>query len=408
MLLAVSTLIFTTTSCGNDDDIDIPDVEGINVADGWYMASPDVDPTSGDALSSEQVEEKDFGAQDRAGFVAGYVWLNQANYNLVRIESKEITSTLGGTISTTSDAGSGCDLNDYSVVSDVAVDGAAFSVGTAGLYKVTYDETIGEMVLYNIDRPNLIGSGTPGGWGSDTDFTRISLDDTGGEWQATEVELREGQWKLRFNCRWTIDRRTSTLDPDVTLDPDNPFDPAKGYQMFTNLGGTPSELVAGGANVDITETDEGVYTVDVTWDATSGNWAVALNKTGDVNPITFVPDENEWAMTGDATPNGWANDDPASQVFDHDMNYSGVNAGTYTWTMDAIALIEGGMKFRANDAWDKNMGCGTTPALTVTGSAAGNFDCDGENIKVNVAGNYNIILSTSDEGDNYMANITEL
>lgn len=410
MFLAVSTLLFTS-ACG-DDDVVIDDVDGISVGDGWYMAATGVDPTAGAQLSAEVVEEKDFGSQERAGFVSGYVWLDAADYNLVQVTAKAITNTIGGDIALAPvELGGACDVTEYSVVSGAAVDGPAFAIATAGLYKVTYDETIGEMVVFRIETPSIIGSGTPGGWGSDTEFTRTSLDATGGAWEATEVELREGQWKLRFNCNWNIDRRTSTLDPNnVDFDSDNPFDPTKGYMMFTNLGGSANALVAGGANIDIADTDEGIYTVDVTWDGANGQWAVGLTKTGDVAPITFVPDDNEWALTGDATPNGWADDDATNDPIgvDHDMNYSGVDAGTYTWTTDMIALVEGGMKFRANDDWAKNMGCGTTPSLTVAGPAAANFDCDGENIRVNVAGNYNIILSTSDDGDNYTANITQL
>ncbi len=407
MLVAVSTLLFTS-ACKGDDEVIIDDVVGINVGDGWYMAATGVDPVAGAKLSDEVVEEKDFGSQERTGFLSGYVWLDEADYNLVQVTAKEITSTIGGTAESASDEGSSCNLNEYTLATETAVDGAAITVATAGLYKVSYDETVGEMIMYKIESPNLIGSGTPGGWGADTEFTQTSLDASGGAWQATEIELRQGEWKLRFNCRWNLDRRTSTLDPmNVELDPDNPFDPAKGYMMFTNLGGSANDLVAGGANIVIDEASEGIYTVDVTWDGSNGKWGVALTKTADVAPITFVPDENEWALTGSATPNGWADDDPANDPIgvDIDMNYSGVDAGTYTWIIDNISLVAGAMKFRANDAWDKNMGC--TPNLIFAGQID-NLGCAGEDITVIADQSYMIVLTTSDDGETYTANFTEL
>ena len=393
MVLAVCSLIFMS-SCG-DDDVDIPVVEGINVGDGFYMAQPDVDPTATDVLVAETVEDDGFSSQDRSGFVANYIFLSGGDYNLVQITSKAITKTYGGTSETITDTGSGCDFNDYDVVT-LTDGGAAFNVA-AGLYKVTYDATTSEMVLYKIEKPGLIGSATPGGWGSDVDFTG-TVDANGGSWSATEVILREGEYKLRFNCRWSIDRRT---DPAAGFGADN------GYQLFTNFGGGLDNLLTGndGANIPLTAAEEAIYTVDVTWSAADG-WAVALTKTGDAPVITFVPDDHMWAIVGDATNPEDADGDgtPDGWQVDTDMNYEGVNAGTYTWKMASIDLVPGGFKFRANDLWDENIGWGQ---VELTGDV-GDFTDDNGNIKVSTAATYEVILTTSDDGDNYTANFTQL
>ncbi|MFK7809785.1 MAG: SusF/SusE family outer membrane protein [Saprospiraceae bacterium] len=387
MLLAVCALMLT--SCGSDDDVVIDDVDGISVGDGLYMSKTDVDPVASQILTSELVEAADFGSQSRAGFVAGHMFLEAGDYNMYQITAKEITATFGGTTETITADADGCGNNDFILITAVA-DGPAITVPTAGLYKVSYDNLTGEALLYRIDQPNMIGSATPGGWGSDTSFPVANATATGATWTATDIELREGEMKLRFNCRWTINRRTT----------DDNFDEGNGYQMFTNFGGSTDNLAIGGANIPIDEASEGIYTVEVKW-TPEDQWEMNLTKTGDVTAITFVPDDNQWGIIGDATPTGWDSDT--------DFNYEGVDAGTYTWKLASIALTDGGTSFkmRANDAWDKELNWGN---LTFAGDAAGNFSNGGAdtNIYVDVAGNYEITLVTSDEGETYTATINQL
>ena len=399
VLLALCAIIFTSTSCG-DDEVVIPVVEGINVADGFYMAKigTDTTTTTTDVLTAESVEDDGFSSQTRAGFVANYIWMEGGTYILAEIANKEIVKTLGGTATTETDMGSGCNFNDYDVVA-LTDGGAGFSV-SAGLYKVTYDAMTSEMIIYKIETPGIIGSATPGGWGSDTQLTG-SVDANGGSWSVSDVILREGEYKLRFNCRWNLDRR---------IDPAAGFDPSNGYQLFTNFGGSAADPLPGndGSNIPIAESEEGIYTIDATWSGKDG-WAITLTKTGDAPVITFTPDDHQWALTGDATPNGWADDDPSNDPVgvDHDMNYEGFDMGTntYTWKLASIDLVEGGFKFRANDKWDENMGW--EAKLTLTGDT-GDFSDDGGNIKVGAAGTYEIILTTSDDGDTYTAAFTKM
>ena len=110
---------------------------------------------------------------------------------------------------------------------------------------------------------------------------------------AMDVEMREGQWKIRFDCRWTVNRRTM-----------DDWDPANGYQLFTNFGGSETNLLPGGANLEVTDTGEGIFTVTVRWDPSTG-FTVTREKTDDVVPIDFIPDEHQWGIIGDATPSGW-------------------------------------------------------------------------------------------------------
>ncbi len=98
----------------------------------------------------------------------------------------------------------------------------------------------------------------------------------------------------------------------------------------------------------------------------------------DTDKLTYTLTPTDWAVTGDATPNGWA--DPAP---DHDMVYDPA-AKTWSTTLD---LTDAYIKFRANDEWEE-----------IFGGADGilNMENDTDNrIKIESAGNYTITIDLS-------------
>lgn len=360
------------TSCGDDEDPIIidPGTDGINVADGLYLAAAGSDPVSSSGLTAEVVEANDFASQDRSGFNAGYMYLESGNYNVVSIADKEVAATIGGASELVTDEGSDCDGNDYLLVS-TETDGSAFSVGSDGLYKVSHDAQTNELIMYQITGSSIIGSATPGGWGADTPMTG-SVTADGGSWSVDNVVLRSGEWKVRFNCRWGINRR---IDPNGSLnDPDN------GYQLFTNFGGSTSELVTGGSNIQ--QEEDGVYTVTASWNGRDG-WTIDAERTGDAPEITFNPNDFQMAVIGDATAGGW---DADRNLFHKEDN------GVHSW-YGVVTLGDGEFfKFRANDAWDFNLG----------GDLA-NLTNGGDNIASPGAGAYYMTLTTADEGETWSA-----
>ena len=372
LLLLVGGL-FMFTGCDDDD----PVIDGgggtVSAGDGMYLTLSGESPSSTAILVAEQVEAEGFLAQDRDGFTAGYMWLEAGDYQLVQVIDQEITATIGGSLEVVDDGSSDCGFVNYMVVSTVA-DGDAFTVSNSGLYKVTNDQLTSEMTLYMIDSPSLIGSATENGWSADTPMTG-SVDSEGGSWTAEGIILRSGAWKVRFNCRWQINRR---IDPNGTLD-----DVANGYQLFTNFGGTTNSLVVGGA--DIQQTDDGEYTVTIDWDPRDG-WSLTSERTGDAPIITFNPNDFQMAVIGDATAGGWDTD--------QNLFYKGIVEDAHTW-LGIVTLADAGMwKFRANDAWDFDLG----------GDLAG-LSLGGDNIATLGAGSYYVNLSTPDEGNTWSAEV---
>ncbi len=367
------------TSCDEEDPIVIDPGEGsVNVSNGLYLALDGENPVSSAGLVSEVVEASGFGTQERTGFMAGYMWLDAGDYNVVEVTDKEISATIGGSMEVINDEGvdgsSICGYNDYMVVSTQA-DGPAFNIANSGLYKVSHDQQTSELVLHQIVEASLIGSGTEGGWTNDTPLSG-SVTSDGGSWSAEGVILRSGEYKIRLNCRWTINRR---IDPNGTLD-----DPANGYQLFTNFGGTLAELMPGSSNIQQEEDAE--YTTTLTWDRQSG-WGLDVERTGDAPEITFNPNDFQMAVIGDATANEWNAD---RNLFHKEEN------GVHSWYGVVTFADSGNWKFRANDAWDFNLG-GDLAAL---GQGGADIPSPG-------AGARYIVLTTADEGDTWSATMTD-
>lgn len=116
--------------------------------------------------------------------------------------------------------------------------------------------------------------------------------------------------------------------------------------------------------------------------AAAGYYLVKADLTDDT-AITYSVEPANWAVTGNATPNGW----PSDTVADHDMTY---DPDTKLWTI-TLALTQqdapdNGIKFRANDDWALNIG---------DNDEDGTMEFGGGNMSVPAAGTYLITLDLS-------------
>lgn len=91
----------------------------------------------------------------------------------------------------------------------------------------------------------------------------------------------------------------------------------------------------------------------------------------DLNTLTYTAVQTDWGLIGSGTPGGWDSD--------QDMTYD-ADAGILTITLD---LVEGEVKFRANDDWAINLG---------DDQANGVMEYDGANLIIGSAGNYTLTL----------------
>jgi starch-binding outer membrane protein SusE/F len=128
----------------------------------------------------------------------------------------------------------------------------------------------------------------------------------------------------------------------------------KGLSWDVNWGddGGDGTLEPNGA--DIVLVDAGMYRFNV-----------------DLNALTHTSTLTNWGLIGSATPTGWDSDT--------DMAYDAAT-GHLTITTD---LVAGEIKFRANDAWDINLG---------DEGPNGKLEYNGANIVIAEPGNYTIDL----------------
>ncbi|MDH6303753.1 hypothetical protein M2459_000085 [Parabacteroides sp. PF5-5] len=90
----------------------------------------------------------------------------------------------------------------------------------------------------------------------------------------------------------------------------------------------------------------------------------------DLNLLTYQQTKTDWGLIGSATPGGWDSSTP--MTYDRDTN---------TWSVKVAMTGGDEFKFRANDAWDINMG-GSPDKLVSNGG----------NIKVDASGTYLVSL----------------
>lgn len=196
--------------------------------------------------------------------------------------------------------------------------GPDIPVATAGYYKITLNDNTGAYTFTALPGTEytsvgILGSGTPGGWDTDTNLTQ----DAGNPhvWTGT-ITLTDGAAKFRANDSW-----------------DN------------NWGGStyPSGYAAGGgADIPV---KAGTYVVRFN-DAT-GEYAF-MNQ-GNAAPYDKV------GIIGPAQGGGWDSDTDLIQ-----------NPGNpFLWSK-RIVLNDGEAKFRADDGWDVNWGASTFPGGTGT------------------------------------------
>lgn len=355
----------------------------VDVSDGYYLALQNEDPISDHVLVSENVSGSSFDSQARAGFVANYMYLEQGTYTMVKVNSHYITNMYGG-LSINIDMSADCGPQAYNLITPEE-NGDGFTV-ESGLYKVSYDETLNELVLFKIEQVGLIGSSTENGWASSIEIpTLITASATGASWQTSDFLLLEGTFKLRLNCSWYVDRRIDQLSD---------FSFNNGYAAFTNFGGTPDNLHNGndGPNIEVFAKDggtpdEGYYTVTVEWSPSEG-FTMNLERTADYLNV-FNPDDYQWGIIGPATSIGDWNTDV-------NFTYDGISGSTYTWS-GTFDISVNDFEFRTNDSWDFLLGDNNS---TLSGDIA-DLSLNGNMFNLSVAGNYMITISTSDEGESW-------
>lgn len=215
--------------------------------------------------------------------------------------------------------------------------GPNIPIPTTGYYKVDFNAATGAynfelLTIPSLASVSIIGSGTPGGWSSDTPLTQSTTD--ANVFFGT-VTLTAGEAKFRKTGDWGTNWGANT---------------------FPSGNG-----VANGPNILVTA---GTYYIQV-------NIATGEYYFGPENRSTPY---NDIGIIGSATSGGW----------DNDTNLIKNPSNPYLWSKK-LTLTAGEAKFRANNGWDVNWGKASFPSGVGTAG--------GDNIPM-TAGTYQITFNT--------------
>ncbi len=386
MLLSAAALTMFV-ACSDDDGPKIPDI-GPVIDNGMYIigTATSEDPGSSLLMTTGTVGD----GEQRGNFFETYIYLSTGSFNYVNYVNNEPT-VFGGTV-TTSDMGTSSTFGE----GDAVVDGAAISITEAGLYHLHIDLTTNTFYVTRVDYFEIIGSATEDGWGSGQELAEKSASADEVVFEGTDIVLRSsqsGEFKFRYNSAWGTDA-ANEIDLNI----------------HSNFG---ANIVAGGPNIAFTEADgDGKYTVTVTYTPGPGpSLDYSFTFTGEVEEITFDPEEYTWGIIGGGTQGtettaGWSDD--------KDLHYVSGDGGKYIWRGVfplSNAADNNSFKFRTDDSWAKKLIPNTTvvtdntEAGTISDDAATN--ADGQWFLDGPSGFYYFEIVTEDDGDSWSLTIDE-
>ncbi len=397
IFLSFGALLFIV-SCGNDDGggiipLDDGDGGGFQVADGFYLASisgSDTTILNANILPAAKVEGDGFAPTDRDGHRAGYMYLTDGSYFFADIDDQQISAIIGGTASFVDSVNTAAGAYTYVTT---AANGSAFTLGSgSGLYHVVYDDTEGEAYLIKITSWGIIGGGVyesvcvSNGFNEDVDLAEVSVTADGSSWSSSNIIIREGEYKFRYNDNWTIGS----------------------YKSFTNFGITDGAIIPGGGNIN--NTNEGLYTVTFEVDD-DGVVSWELTETGEPEACAFDADNFPWGIIGGGTQGTMAT---AGWSDDKDLVYAGQSGATHTWR--GVFPIAGGatdnqFKFRTDDTWATKL---TTQNVNFTDNTEVGTITEDDNagdgqwlVADGKSGFYYIEITTDDQGSTWNLTVDE-
>ncbi|MBK9737791.1 MAG: SusF/SusE family outer membrane protein [Saprospiraceae bacterium] len=248
----------------------------------------------------------------------------------------------------------------------------------------------------------LIGSATPGGWDNDTPMTQL----TDSTW-TLDVTLSSAEAKFRANGTWDVNWGAKDFPEGIGTQggPNIPVFAGDYTVNFNSLSGLYSFNVKSDIGIIGDATQKGwgedtnlyiadsvnYYTLltlkqgeakfrqndawDINWGdsafpegvgtqdgsnikvSSAGKYRIDFNKATGAYKFSEVVEFSSIGVIGSATPGGWDNETALTKDGGNPDLWKGV-----------VAIKEGELKFRANNAWTISWGGGTFPSDTSAGS----------------------------------------
>jgi len=339
-LLVVLVTVVTFSSCKKDDN---GDDNPVVVLDGVYVKGDAVAYTDFNEKAMMKSTRNEVNQEDRASLMELYIPVKKdGGFNIVTVAGSVQTvygpgSDFAKVDNPTNDEPHSGDFYRGSIVES----SDKFTVPEDGFYHVVFDTELKKVVVARVHW-GLIGAATPNGWGGSTDMDESAFNLETMSWTINDMELRGGDWKLRYSNGWKIE-----LDTTIDIGGGN-----VGVKVNTNFGGTIDALVPGGPN--IVNADPGMYNFEFKYVLGTG-YTLTATKTGDLPLTNWEGVKCDAVGTGVSADNANAIPDPSSWGWGNKLLADNDGAPTkdgdvYTWTWTDIVLeANEGFKVRSED-----------------------------------------------------------
>ncbi|MFZ4412556.1 MAG: SusF/SusE family outer membrane protein [Bacteroidales bacterium] len=388
-LAGVALLVFATmAACKKDDPTPVvPDV----ILDGLYITGA-VTPFSSTLVAGGMMKKarNEVTQAERATLYELYIPLKAGTtgFNIVKVAGS-VQTTYGPTTNWgVITAGTTDEPKSPFQRGVVAVNSSKFTVPADGMYHVAIDMELMKAVIVPVHW-GIIGAATPGGWSNSTPLPDPTFNQAAMAWTITNLKLQKGEWKFRYSDGWKVELDTVLVVGTGKI----------GVKINTNFGGAVSALVPGGDN--IVNSAPGFYTISMAY-AVGGGFHATTTKTGDIPLINYSA--YQMGIIGNAY---YKSDGVTVASWDENFGTSLpviTNVSTYTWTY-TLNMIAGEFKFRQGTDWaGKSIGYGD---VTMAGPAAANFSNNGGNFKLDIVGNYTLVLKIDAATEVYTVTATK-
>lgn len=342
-LVMVAFLAFGLIACEDDDDNGGGGDDDI-VLDGFYIQGEATSFTDLNEDAKMEVTKNEVIQEERSTLYETYITVKgSGGFNIVEVAGDEQMTYGPDNVSVVGEADRDVEEPQVDFKRGTYTETEeTFSVSEDGLYHVALDTELNKIVIIPVKYWGLIGGATPGGWTEDTKLEYDAFDMSSLSFSATEVELRSGDWKLRYSGGWK-----AALDTTVELSSGD-----KGVKVNTNLGGSASSLEPGGDN--ITNDDPGMYTVTMDWSISDG-YSANLERTGDLQLTDWTGVDLDIVGDGVSPDNDDAIEDTSGWSWGYALLADNegdptVDGDVYTWTWSQVILeADAGFKVRTEN-----------------------------------------------------------
>lgn len=307
------------------------------------------------------------GAPDGTTVTGIYTWI-EANkeFFVLRVdaEGNEVSYGKGSVVAS----------SPFETVS-LQADATGFTVSEEGLYHIVYNNADNQLTIVPA-KFGIIGDATPGAWDSETVMAQsINKEQAIVEMTLKDVSLDKKQLKFRYAQSWGIAIPYGGATVTFHSNMGNVSDPREVKPMTAAF----AECSGGGENFSLDK--KGTFDVTLQLDLRSGVFSAKAVLTGEDTSSAELPEKMfingspfsegwDWAVAPEMTP-----------IHSHDGMFWGI------YYFDAGAE----MKFNNAMAWDGN-------DFGTAGDAAvgyGEFETGGNNLKIENAGYYQVIIETT-------------